>query len=86
MSIFFSLGPSWEGWKLHCLYSGWGNAMGLPLELLFAFPLGFPPSWPQPALPSSSFRSACIIFQDLQYFCNFSISLVTSLQLSTFIY
>lgn len=40
---------------------------------------------PQPALPSS-FPSACIVFQDLQYFCNFSISLVLSLQLLKFIY
>lgn len=45
-----------------------------------------PRPWPQPALPSSSFPSACIVFQDLWYFCNFSISLVLSLQLSKFIY
>lgn len=86
MSIFFSLAPSWEGWKLHCcLNLRLGKVMGLPLELLFTFPPGFSPSWLQPALSYSLFPSACKIFQELQYFCNFSISLVSSLQLSMFI-
>lgn len=55
-------------------------------KLLFTFPEGSPSLWPQPALPSFSFPSACVVFQDLQYFCNSSISLVLSLQLSKFIY
>lgn len=55
--------------------------MGSPPEMLFAFRS---PSQLFP--PFSPFPSACIVFQDLQYFCNFSISLVLSLQLSKFIY
>lgn len=60
--------------------------MGSFPKLLFAFQGGFPSPWTQPALPSFSFPSACVVFQDLQYFCNFSIPLVLSLQLSKFIY